>query len=298
MAVTYIWIYIICNDFICKAKIKNLLPMVASIALGVINGVMLGSRGEAIQLVVAVIVTYLFLLKKYNGWQSGLKFRQIFLIAVILLALAFGFKASGDLLGRNSVIHYSTSAMDEVAKYLGAEIKNLDIYLEAPFEKAEMTGSQTFGIILSWINAKFHLGWNVKTVLPFQKVDEISLGNVYTVFYAYIYDFGYIGFVILTALFAVLVQLIYEYAPLEKRTQKINFMIILNSYTLFLVAFSFFGERFFAAVLNTSFVKYILIWKFMIWFVTKLKVKNREYSLRTGSTSPEILHADKKSEHN
>jgi oligosaccharide repeat unit polymerase len=246
--------------------------MLTSIALGVINSVMLGSRGGALQIIVAIIVCYLFLQKKYNCWKPKLKMQQIFLIAAIMLLLMFTFNGVGNLLGRNSVINYSTTAVGELAKYMGAEIKNLDIYLENPFEGNQMAGSQTFGVILSWISKRLHLGWNVETVLPFQKVGGISLGNVYTVFYAYIYDFGYVGAAILTMVFAVLVQLIYEYATLERK-RKINFRIILNSYVLSLVVFSFFGERFFAAVLNTSFIKYILLWKFMIWFVTRLRVK-------------------------
>lgn len=273
IAVTYIWIYIVCNNYICREEIKNLAPMLISISLGIVNSVILGSRGEAIQIIVAVIVIFLFLQRKYNAWKVNIKFTQLLLITLIVMGLMFGFKVAGDMLGRSAVVTYSTSAVDEVAKYLGAEIKNLDIFLNSPITRYQVAGSQTFGNMLGWIDQKFDLGWNIETVLPFQKVNGISLGNVYTVFYAYIYDFGYIGIVVLTMLVAIITQLIYEYVSIEKKKNKINFKIIINSYVLFLVAFSFFGERFFSYILNTSFIKYLLIWNFMIWFVTKLKLR-------------------------
>jgi oligosaccharide repeat unit polymerase len=269
IAVTYVWIYIILNNFLSKKKNYPYLLMLVSIVLGIVNSVMLGARGEAIQIIVAAIVVYLFLLKRKNGWKPQLKIKQIFYAFAILLIIMFTFKASGNLLGRNAVIKYSTSVVDEVAKYLGGEIKNLDIYLQEPFKNNQIAGSQTFGVILGWLDNKLNLNWNIEIDLPFQKVNGISLGNVYTVFYSYIYDYGYAGMIILTMLFAIIVQLIYEYAHVDKKNDKISFRVILNSYVLSLVVFSFFGERFFSAIVNFTFIKYIIVWLIMIWFLPK-----------------------------
>ena len=202
IAVSYVWIYIICNNFIGKYKNRKMIPMFLGIILGIVNCVILGARGEAIQLIVAVFVIFVFLQKKYHGWRSNIKFRQIILTGIILFVIMYGFKASGDMLGRNSVNNYHTSAIDEVAKYLGAEIKNLDIYLENPFNHTPdaIPGSQTFGNFLGWFSKLLRLNWKIGGELPFQKVNGISLGNVYTVFYAYIYDFGYFGLVSLALL--------------------------------------------------------------------------------------------------
>jgi hypothetical protein len=70
-------------------------------------------------------------------------------------------------------------------------------------------------------------------------------------------------------LFAIIVQLIYEYAHVDKKNDKISFRVILNSYVLSLVVFSFFGERFFSAIVNFTFIKYIIVWLIMIWFLPK-----------------------------
>lgn len=274
IAFSYIWIYIICNNYVLKQKNKNLILMLLSVLLGIANSVILGARGEAIQIIVAVYIIFCLLKRKYNNWKPDIKFKQIFITGIVAMALLLSFKASGDMLGRNVVANASISAIDEVAKYLGAEIKNLDIYLQQRETWPEtFPGSQTFGQMLSWIGYRVGVDWDIEIYLPFQKVNGISLGNVYTAFYAYIMDFGYIGFIILTSLFAFIAQLLYEYISEEKKTQIINFRIILNSYMLFLVIFSFFGERFFAYTMNISLIKYILIWKLMIWYVTNLRIK-------------------------
>lgn len=274
IAISYIWIYIISNNWICKCK-KYIVPMLISVILGVANGIILGARGEALQLIVAFVVIYFFLRRKYNGWKTDIKLKQLFLMSLVIFILAISFKSFGNLLGRESVVKYSVSAIDELAKYFGAEIKNLDIYLEKPFNHgmSSIPGSQTFGNILSWIGTKLNFDWDISRELPFQKVNGISLGNVYTVFYAYIYDFGYFGMIVLNFIMAVSSQLFYEYSIVEKKNEVISFRIIVCSYILFLTVFSFFGERFFSYVLNISFIKYLIIWKIMILFMTKLKFK-------------------------
>lgn len=272
IASSYICIYIMCQNYILK-KAKPDFLIIVSIILGFANSVILGARGEAIQLILAIIIMFYFLQRKFNNWHPNIKFRQIILVGIILVAIMAGFKASGDLLGRQAVIKYSTNAVDEVAKYLGAEIKNLDIFIRNPVKTDQIIGSQTFGNFLSWIDTKLDLGWDIKQVLPFNKVNGISLGNVYTVFYSYIYDFGYFGIFWTNAIAAILSQIIYEYAVKERKKDVFNLRIILNSYILFLVAFSFFGERFFNNILCIAFIKYIIVWKVIIWFLMKFNIR-------------------------
>ena len=136
-----------------------------------------------------------------------------------------------------------------------------------------MFGEQTFSVLLTWIDEKYGMGWNIKSILTFRRINGISLGNVYTLYAPLIYDFGYVGAMIMIVVMAALSQYLYENVLLTKNSKVINGKIILNSYILFLVAFSFFGERVFSSVFNFSFYKYILIWLFMIWFTTKVHFK-------------------------
>lgn len=273
IAACYIWIYVFVNNRILKIKTKNEILLIISCGLGIANSVILGARGEALQLMFALVSIWFFIKRKNNNWKSNIKFKQIIILMVGLLFVLVFFKSAGDLLGRNSVIASTTSATDEIAKYLGAEIKNLDLFLNEDHSKPVVFGEQTFSVLLTWIDAKYDMGWNIDSILAFRRVNGISLGNVYTLYAPLVYDFGYIGAMIMVMMMAVFSQCLYENVLVEKKGKVINGKIILNSYILFLLTFSFFGERIFSSILNFSFYKYILTWLFMMWFVTKVHFK-------------------------
>lgn len=273
IAVCYIWIYVFVNNRILKIKVKNEILLIISFGLGIANSVILGARGEALQLIFAFVAIWFFIKRKNNNWKTNIKFKQIIVLMVGLLFILVFFKSAGDLLGRSSVIASTTSATDEIAKYLGAEIKNLDLFLNEEHSKPVVFGEQTFSVLLNWIDEKYSMGWNIDSILAFRRVNGISLGNVYTLYAPLVYDFGYIGAMIMIMTMAFFSQCLYENVLVEKKGKVINGKIILNSYILFLLTFSFFGERIFSSILNFSFYKYILIWLFMMWFVKKVHFK-------------------------
>lgn len=274
IAVSYYWIYILCNNIIVKKQCRYWLWLVFGIILGFCNSVILGARGEAIQLIVAIFAIYCILKGKYNNWKPNIKFKQMFVIALSALVLMITFKSSGELLGRNAIVDYGVSAIDEVAKYLGAEIKNLDIYLNnRETWKQASFGNYTFGNIISWCSNLLGFEYENISYLPFQKVNGISLGNVYTLFYSYINDFGFLGNYILVGIMAILSQVFYENMSIRKSQKYINIGIIFYSYIAFLISFSFFGERFFSRLINISMIKYLLIWNFMLFYMDKFKLQ-------------------------
>lgn len=273
IASCYIWVYVFANNRILKLKTKNEILLIISFGLGIANSVILGARGEALQLIFALVAVWFFIKRKHNNWKSNIKFKQIIVLMFGMLFMLVIFKSTGDLLGRSSVIASKTSAIDEVAKYLGAEIKNLDLFLNEKHPKSVVFGEQTFSVLLTWIDAKYGMGWNIDSILTFRRINGISLGNVYTLYAPLVYDFGFIGAMIMVMMMAGFSQCLYENVLIAKKSKVINGKIILNSYILFLLAFSFFGERVFSSILNFSFYKYILIWIFMMWFVTKVHFK-------------------------
>ena len=129
IASCYIWIYIFVNNRVLKIKTRNEILLIISFGLGIANSVILGARGEALQLIFALVSVWFFIKRKHNNWKANIKFKQIIVLMAGLLFMLVIFKSTGDLLGRSSVIAVTTSAIDEVAKYLGAEIKNLDLFL-------------------------------------------------------------------------------------------------------------------------------------------------------------------------
>ena len=276
IAVSYMWAYIIANNIAGKFKVRNFLLMLVSYILGIFNSVILGARGEAIQLIIAFVVFYMVFQRKYNNWKVNIKFKHIVLMLAIVAGILITFKASGDILGRNAVVANTTTAMDEVAKYLGAEIKNLDLFINEYKKSRQIWGSQTFGVLLNWLDTKYSLGWNIQSMLSFRRVNGISMGNVYTTFGPFVYDFGYFGgAVVMPVICACIVQLLYE-KILSGKWKTFNYIIILNSYILFLETFSFFGERLFSSILNLSFYRYLISWWIAIMFIGGFKIGDKK----------------------
>ena len=85
------------------------------------------------------------------------------------------------------------------------------------------------------------------------------MGNVYTVFYPFIYDFGYVGVVVLTALMAFVCQVCYELGRNSKnRRVSLLFTIIYGTITSTLLL-AFFSNKFYENIFTVEFVKRVII---------------------------------------
>ncbi len=275
---SYIWIYTLCHNKTYKYKTVNAVWMLVSVILSVVCAMMVGARGDAFDIFVAIFVMFFALWQMKGGRRHRINFRKMAILVAAVTVALFSFKALGDMAGRNAVESskansVTNSAIYTMAFYFGAEIKNLDIYLAAPFHRgAEVFGGQTFAGILGWLSGTFGLGWNVEVYLPFQSG---GTGNVYSTFYPFIYDFGYTGVVVLTAILAVVSQMLYERSKLNGRNTAINFNMLIYSYISGPIVFSFFGEAFFTSILSTGFIKVIFLWKFMIWYCLNMKTSKQ-----------------------
>ena len=97
-------------------------------------------------------------------------------------------------------------------------------------------------------------------VLPFQKIGNFSLGNVYTTFYPYIYDFGYVGIPILVTIMAVVSQLFFELAKREKISQVPGIMTLIYGYIFPTIVQVFFSNKFYEDLLDIKFIKICILW--------------------------------------
>lgn len=84
--------------------------------------------------------------------------------------------------------------------------------------------------------------WVYELDLPFLRSNGYVCGNVYTTFYAYLYDFGVTGVIVLMILMGLISQVLYQKAtkPSKRnRRYSINLWIIVYSYVFYSLAFSF-----------------------------------------------------------
>jgi oligosaccharide repeat unit polymerase len=170
------------------------------------------------------------------------------------------FQSLVDLLGRTSSIR--ENLFDYLAKYSGAQIKNLDIFLqEQTSNKSVIWGKNSFYTLIQWLGPYIGITDNNYNLdLPFRAVNGYGLGNVYTTFYAYIYDFGYNGMLILVGIMAVVSQYFYEkckhtFSNGYPRLSEMIYGLIAGALVL-----SFFSNKFYELIFGRIFIGTLMCW--------------------------------------
>lgn len=254
----YIVMYLFANGIVYKSK-KNRVTEIICIVLAFINGVILGGRGDGIQLIAAGVIIYLLVRRGKNG-SISIHINDIIKIIILVAIILATFAELGALLGRQmDFLNFN----DYIAVYLSAELKNFDIFIRKGVFGASFKNSQTMMNIVNTMGSLLgHQDWIHSLDNPYHYMGNIALGNVSTIFYAFMYDAGYIGVVVYTALFAVISQIVFQCSLRAQTRQKISFSILFYSYVWYTVIFSFFSDKFYEMIFNTAF-----IWTLFSWII-------------------------------
>lgn len=266
----YWFIYVTINNFIIEKKFKILDLLI--IATTFLATFLTGSRTNSLFMIIAAFVFYISLSLKYKKFNKNIIKVAIIVASVFILL----FIPIARLLGRNIEKNF----FEYISVYCGAEVKNLDIFLndEKFVKNNNIWGSQTFSNAVTTIGEKIGFdGYKpYKLDLPFQNVNGKALGNVYTTFYPYIYDFGYVGAMIIVAIMAIVSQLTYENTKKNKRVSKSLLLYGIMYACLFL---SFFSNKFYENIFTIEIIKYLVAWYACDWLLIKRKnvVKKKKY---------------------
>lgn len=250
--------YLFAESLILKKKFNVFLFIEIFLALG--SSLLTGTRGGVLMSLVSIIVfLFLFLYKdkKYNALKIG---KYTLIVVVVIIGVLFLLQWSATLVGRNVE---SFKGFEYVSIYVGAEIKNLDVFVTTntfPIH-GQIWGEQTFYSIINF--AIKHLGIKLpdyNLTLPFQYINGISLGNVYTTLYPWLYDFGYAGVGILTALMATISQIFYSFS--EKNNQSVVPIgqLFYGGIIAPAIVFSFFSNKFYESFDIISLIIAVIIW--------------------------------------
>lgn len=265
----YWFTYIVASELIIAKKIPCLESVVVLLAM--ISSVSLGGRNGLVNILLAFVVCLYFVAVRNNKFKLNIKFKYILVGIVFVFVFMIVFQNFGSALGRTT--NTSTTIMDYLAKYCGAEIKNLDIFLNNTSKDLLSHNNQTFIYMVHWIGGK--LGENTDYVLdlPYNKINGFNLGNVYTTFYPFIYDYGYLGVVVLTPVMGVLSQISYEFAKRYYSKSTSVFSIVLYAYIFNSLLFSFFSNKFFEQQFTAGFFRSVIFWVLFYIFFCRMKVK-------------------------
>lgn len=278
-ALGFWYVYVLLNNFICSKKIDILSAII--VVLSLVSSLITGSRGGAIIMILGS--TFLFIiLKRQNNEENGtFDLKLIGKILLIFTLILMVFQYSGRLIGRksnssNALINASMA--EYLATYCGAEINNLDMFLQERWnENRGIFGSQTFIYVIRFLGPRLDINdYNYNLDLPYVYIGNHKLGNVYTLFYPLIYDFGYVGMVLLTANMAVITQVIYELTKRISTRDCPIICILVYSYMVPTIVLSFFSNKFYENIFNTNFVKMVILWYLFNFCMLKIRIKIRK----------------------
>lgn len=237
--------------------------------LCILNSFLVGSRGSAVMMIICALVYWYILSRKNSQLQGRIKLSKIFLVIGIFVVIIFSFQALAALLGR-SVDQFSTG--NYLSIYMGAEIKNLDEFLHNNIIPIGQSAGQSQTFINLMPTLSRLMGWHIPQYsldLPFTSVNGYSLGNVYTCLYPYLYDFGYIGALLLVGGIAFISQISFEAIKKIKVERYVSLAVLIYAKIAVSIIFSFFSNKFYEDIFNLSFLKMVLVWVILDWFLWK-----------------------------
>lgn len=251
-------IYLFIKNIIYNKKFD--LTLFIEALIGALGSLLNGSRGGTLMCIVASVVFILILKQgKYRFYKKSNSKNIIYTFLIIFIVLLL-LKWSATVVGRDV---QSYNIFDYISLYIGAEIKNLDIFINNGLfpAKNQLFGQQTFTTIYSFLIKHANLGIQPYFLdLPYQVINGHLLGNVYTTFYPWIYDFGYTGVAVLTFLMAFISETMYFYSKKASKNFAPLFKLFYGGTVAPCILFSFFSNRFYEAMNIVNTLVTIIIW--------------------------------------
>lgn len=274
-AAEYIILYAVVNNFLINKKIINRWEVIILILMCV-RIVMNGSRSPLFRM-----ATFIFILVYVFNYRSG-KIRKgnVKLLGKIIVAtfvLIVSMFLVLIIMGRTTNF---TNIGDHIFVYLGAPIVNLDTFTQSSsvellgsVDYQELFGAQTFKRLYAYIGKIFEIPefYNITSIGGFAFSNNgKEIGNVYTMFYNILYDFGYLGVLPMTLVMGVYYCGTYiKTLRISKNKRLIDFRLLIYAYLFNDVVMSAFSCRFFETVFDAPFIKFLILSWFLYRFFEK-----------------------------
>lgn len=261
---------------IYRKKIEGKLPLLYLLpyAVMIIMSFLSGGRTAAFRYILAFIIQYIFVTRIYEKsyLKGNLQMLRKLIPMMIIILLIMGL--SLNFIGRSTKIplfEYTTA-------YLGAPLYNLDIFYNSSHGLTSLFGEQTFQSIYSIIGSLFNIPSFIYDLnLPYNRFEGHYLGNVYTMYFAILQDFGYFGVFPLTAIFAGYFTFAYRYL-MDFRKSKIGPSLIIYGYLFNDLVMAMFSCKFYETIGSSLFIKFVFFTIFG-WIMIKTGYLSKQFKL-------------------
>ena len=239
--------------------------------LSALSTLLEGTRNTFLLFIWYSLILFFLFKHKISNWKDQINLKLITLLFLGICFFILLFNISFVITGRLSD-EYSISTL--LSTYLGAPLKNLELFIQDNFQSANIFAGET--LMQSYIKLKEFTGdnsFNVESYYDYRWIGNVPLGNVYTILMPLYSDFGFIGCLFSVFILGVVIEMIYLRVKYCKSYKEYMRWSIIYSYISFPVFMSFFSAKVFEMFFSISFV-YVLICFFLldIW-LNKIKFK-------------------------
>ena len=240
-----------------RCKKKDWLPPTILFMLGTAGILVSGSRTDVIGPIIGFIVILLMLneqgTKRLSLKHIPLKYYTFLILLIIVIILIF--QLSVTFIGRD----IDQTPADYLSTYIAAPIQNFDYMNTQSVSSSDYFGGNTFKPLYRSLQQVGILPAGAG--LPrfgFLSRDGYFMGNVYTIYYALLLDFGVGGTMIAIAVMAIIMQLLYEASIRRMNPAFLPILPIVYALMTFYMFMSFFSTNFFQNTVSTGFLKALI----------------------------------------
>lgn len=269
-AAGYVVTYLVAQEFARKRLSKCMLLPISYVTLFAYMFTA-GARTDIANNLAVLFICYLLIVIR-GGEQDMRRFSKKTVVVLVCAIVAFLFGYQFLAIGRGP----GSFSLDNLGAYLGAEISNLDTFLQTSGQQdTGIFGRMTFVRTINYLGGRLGIeSWVYPLDLPYLTSNGHWMGNVYGTYYAFIYDFGYVGVPILTAIMAFISQAAYETTRKGLGSTFGNALFdIAYGYMACNLLFCFFSNRFYENVISINilrFITYVVVSLLFYLYVPKI----------------------------
>lgn len=267
LSILAVWINIMAHQY------KEVIKWSCFILLFIPFMILTGGRQQFMYLVMFAMVSFFLVYRKSHRGRSMLS-QELMIIGIALVAFLFCFLGIGVINGK---IGSNTSFLNVLlVHYAGTNISAFDVYInEMVMPDTKYIGTTTLDPIYIFLNNHgFDVPRFYQYITLFTAFGPVTT-NVYTAFYRYIHDFGYLG----CGMVMILLGFFYTYMYRQLYLQGLkNWMILIYAsivYPIFLMGRE---ERFFNEILTTGKISFlievIVLYKFFEFLSKRRMIKD------------------------
>ena len=276
----YICVYAFVHNWVAERKIdwRCLISVGMLCVLIFLNG----SRSPLLRVLTMVLILYYILGYRNGVFKRGdgkvfLKTAAFVIPAIVVLVLMVKIMRPGVKIA---------DLGDYVFIYAGAPVVNLNNWLIKASGKAHLTriGGQTFRYMYNYLG-KWTGNKKMQTYASINKfafsANKKEIGNVYTCYYLLIYDFSYIGAVVMTVVMAWYYTHQYSRFVTAQKLFRFDPQLYIYAYLFNDLVMSFFSARFYETTVNPDFIKFVFA-SFIIYWIWRFSLKIQKKKVLQG----------------